>query len=182
MSSDTAAGRSSRRILVIAAVVFAAAVMLAVPIFAAADTYADQKGRKFSDTNIPLVDGLSYLQNTKYPASDDKCIAAKLTRAPYPSGQMYIGDGTRNFQSTIAGNNSTDCLIYWNQDLGHRNWHARHSGMLHLVYLDAHVGNRSGMVLHTYNPTHSVLLKCNTDGRIFWGGTVVATGSNAWVK
>ncbi len=41
MSSDTAAGRSSRRILVIAAAVFAAAVMLAVPVFAAADTYAD---------------------------------------------------------------------------------------------------------------------------------------------
>ena len=41
MSSDTAAGRSSRRILVIAASILMAAMMLAVPVFAAVDTDAD---------------------------------------------------------------------------------------------------------------------------------------------
>ncbi len=41
MSYDRAAGRSSRRIMVIAAAALAVAMMLAVPVFVAADSYAD---------------------------------------------------------------------------------------------------------------------------------------------
>ena len=148
-----------------------------------ADTFAYQKGRKFADTDIALTEGSSYLSNSRYPtAGTDSCISAKLTRAPYPSGQMYLGDGTGNFQSAIAGNNSTDCLLYWNQYLGKRQWHARHSGMLNLVYVDAHVGNMSGMTIHNFNPTHSVLAKCTAEGKIFWGGASAASGSTPWAK
>jgi len=148
-----------------------------------ADTFAYQKGRNFADTDIAMADGLSYLQNSRYPtAGTDNCISAKLTRAPFPSEQMYLGDGTGNFQSTIAGNNSTDCLIFWNQNMGKRQWHARHSGVLNLVYVDAHAGTMSGMTIHNFNPTHSVLAKCNAEGKIFWGGSTAAKGSDPWSR
>ena len=147
-----------------------------------ADPDGYQKKRKFSNTDTTMPLGMSYLANSKFPAGADSYISAKLSSAPFPSGQMYVGDGTGNFQVTIAGNNSTDCLIYWNQNLGKRRWHARHSGVLNPVYVDAHVGNLTGTQIHFFNPTHSVLVKCNTDGRIFWGGTTIATGSNAWVR
>ena len=63
MSSDIAAGRSSRRIMVVAAAALAVAMMLAVPIFVAADSDADftkdEAGYRIEATNPTDADLMS---------------------------------------------------------------------------------------------------------------------------
>ena len=64
MSSDIAAGRSSRRIMVVAAAALAVAMMLAVPIFVAADSDADftkdEAGYRIEATNATDADLMAF--------------------------------------------------------------------------------------------------------------------------
>ncbi len=70
MSSDIAAGRSSRRIMVIAAAALAVAMMLAVPIFVAADSDADF-----------TADEAGYRIDTTDPTDDDLASVGLTSRA-----------------------------------------------------------------------------------------------------
>lgn len=135
-----------------------------------------------------LPGGIGYLPNTVLPQDSANNIAAKLSKAPNPSKQMFFCDGTGHKILIRFGSNSSHFALDWkvppggksivNPTCTTRRSHARHQGIWNVNYLDGHTRGIPAVEAHSYNPGAKALYAAATPlaGRLFYAGTT--TGRN----
>jgi len=136
-----------------------------------------------------LPGGMGYMPNTVLPQDSANNIAAKLSKAPRPSKQMFFCDGTGHKILIRFGANGSHYALDWKVPPGGksivnpactvRRSHARHQGIWNVNYLDGHTRGIPAAEAHSYNPSAAVLNAAATplEGRLFYAGT---TNGKVW--
>lgn len=138
-----------------------------------------------------LPGGMGYLPNTNFsgiPGNGVTLASAKLAKAPNPSKQMYLCDGTGHWILLRFGTSNRHYAIDWKIPDGSpsmldasktkRYCHARHQGVWNVVYLDGHTRGIPAVEAHSYDPNPpSYIYNSPLEARLFYVGT---TDGKVW--
>ena len=96
-----------------------------------------------------MTEGLGYLRN-RYFNTD-----AKLNRAPRPSKQFFVADGTQHWTGSDFAAGKHVRIIHWRTVIKGTTktmFHARHRGIWQLVMLDGSAQPRSAVEIEAITP------------------------------
>ena len=115
-----------------------------------------------------LVNGLGYLRARQYSGS------ARITRAPRPSQQVFVADGTNHWTGPIFGANGVDGrAINWRLLNSQTFFHPRHEGIWQMCMLDGSARQLTANYIESIAQPQGKSLNSagvNTDYRILFSG------------
>ena len=115
-----------------------------------------------------LVTGLSYLRARQYVTN------ARITRAPRPSRQVFVADGTNHWTGPIFGGNGIDGrAINWRKLNSQTFFHPRHEGIWQMCMLDGSAKQLNASYIESIAQPQGKSLNSagvNTEYRILFSG------------